>query len=71
MCANYVIAAALAISFATSAAAQGQRVYYVVQDPVTKKCTIVETKPAAPIGSFFTRAEAEAMIRNTPDCADR
>jgi hypothetical protein len=71
MSAKYVIAAALAAALGTSAAAQDRTIYYIVQDTATKRCTIVEQRPATPIGSFFTRAEAEAAIKTMAECAGR
>ncbi len=41
------VVTALALSFSASAFAQTATVteYYVVRDPVTKKCTIVDQRP--------------------------
>ena len=67
---KYVVAAALAAAFGTSAVAQA-KVYYIVQDTTTKRCTIVEHRPATPIGAFATRAEAEAAIKTMAECTGR
>jgi hypothetical protein len=71
MFAKYVVAAALAAALGMSAAAQAQTVFYVVQDAATKRCTVVEQRPATPIGSFYSRAEAEAWMRTAAECAGR
>jgi hypothetical protein len=68
---KYVVAAALAAAFGTLAAAQADKVYYIVQDTATKRCTIVEQRPATPIGAFATRAEAEAAIKTMAECTGR
>jgi len=51
--------------------------YYIVQDPSTKRCTIVEQRPANPgIGvvlgplSFGVRAEAENHMRTVEVCRE-
>lgn len=51
--------------------------YYIVQDPSTKRCTIVEQRPANPgIGvvlgplSFGVRAEAESHMRTVEVCRE-
>ncbi len=51
--------------------------YWVVQNPTTKKCTIVEQKPTAStevvIGNtaFKTRSEAETSMKTTKICTSQ
>jgi hypothetical protein len=68
------LSALIALS-ATSALAQAVTVdeYYVVRDPDSKKCTIVEHRPAVATsivdnGTFKTRTDAEAAIKTMEDC---
>lgn len=71
-----LIAAALLAGFAGTAAAQTTVVeeYYVVQEPTTKRCTIVDRRPAAStgvvidLGIFRTRADAELGARRSKVC---
>jgi len=50
--------------------------YYVVQNPTTKRCTIVEQRPAAGAGVvigdrfFGVRAEAESHMKTTKVCEE-
>jgi hypothetical protein len=51
--------------------------YYIVQDPTTKRCRIVEERPASPgvgvqIGpiGFGVRAEAESRMRTVEECRE-
>ena len=70
-----VAAAALVASFAAPAFAADE--FYVVQDVKTKKCTIVDKKPAessmaivSPSGTVYkTRAEAETGIKTVKVCS--
>ena len=70
-----VIAAALVASFAAPAFAADE--FYVVQDVKTKKCTIVDKKPAessmaivSPSGTVYkTRAEAETGMKTVKVCS--
>jgi hypothetical protein len=63
---------------ATSALAQTTTVheeYYVVRDPHTKRCTIVDEKPTTTTtivdhGTFKTRSEAETGIKTIKVCTD-
>ena len=63
---------------ATSALAQTTTVheeYYVVRDPATKKCRIVDQKPTTTTtivdnGIFKTRAEAETGMKTIKVCTD-
>jgi hypothetical protein len=63
---------------ATSALAQTTTVheeYYVVRDPHTQKCTIVDQKPTTTTtivdhGTFKTREEAETGIKTMKVCTD-
>jgi hypothetical protein len=63
----------LAAAIATPAFAADE--YYVVQDVKTKKCTIVDKKPAGPEVTvvsgttvFKTRAEAESSMKTVKVC---
>ena len=70
-----VAAAALVASFAAPAFAADE--FYVVQDVKTKKCTIVDKKPAessmtivSPSGTVYkTRAEAETGMKTVKVCS--
>lgn len=69
--------AALALSYSASALAQTAVVseYYVVRDPTTKKCTIVDKKPTTTTtivdnGIFKTRAEAETGMKTIKVCTE-
>ena len=74
-----IIAGAAAIGIAFPAAAQTTAVeeYYVVQEPTTKKCTIVNQKPTTTnvvqVGplAFKTRTEAEAGMKTIKVCESR
>jgi hypothetical protein len=51
--------------------------YYIVQEPTTKRCRIVEERPASPgvgvvIGGagFGVRAEAESRMRTVEQCRE-
>jgi hypothetical protein len=50
--------------------------YYIVQNPTTKRCTIVEERPAPGIGvvigglGFGVRAEAETRMRIVEECRE-
>jgi hypothetical protein len=51
--------------------------YYIIQEPTTKRCRIVEERPASPgvgvqIGplSFGVRAEAEGRMRTMEECRE-
>ena len=66
-------AAVAALIYSPALAAE----YYIVQDPSTKRCTIVEQRPANPaIGvvlgplSFGVRAEAESHMRTVEVCRE-
>ena len=67
------VGAALATLMVTPALAD----YYIVQNPSTKRCTIVEERPASPgvgvvIGglSFGVRSEAESRMRTVEECRE-
>ena len=69
------VLSALAALAAAPALAQAVTVdeYYVVRDPDSKKCTIVEHRPAVATsivnnGAFKTRTDAEAAIKAMEDC---
>ncbi len=68
------IAAVLAASVSTAAFAQTTE-FYVVQDVKTKKCTIVDKRPATTTevtvvgnGVYKTRTEAETGIKSVKVC---
>ena len=72
---KFALSAVVALAAATSALAQSVTVdeYYVVRDPDSKKCTIVEHRPAVATsivdnGTFKTRTDAEAAIKTMEDC---
>jgi hypothetical protein len=51
--------------------------YYIVQEPTTKRCRIVEERPASPgvgvvIGpaGFGVRTEAESRMRTVEECRE-
>jgi len=51
--------------------------FYIVQEPTTKRCTIVEERPASPsvgvvIGGagFGVRTEAETRMRTVTECRE-
>ena len=71
---KFALSALIALA-ATSAYAQTTVAteYYVVRDPDSKKCIIVEQKPADPAsivdnGEFKTRTDAEAAIKTMEAC---
>ena len=62
---------ALAVVFGSSAYAD----YYIVQEPSTKRCRIVEERPAPGIGvvigaPFGVRVEAENHLRSVEVCRE-
>lgn len=68
---------ALAVFIASSALAQTvvSSEYYVVRDPSTKKCTIVDKKPTTTTtivdhGIFKTRTEAETGMKTMKVCTE-
>ena len=81
---KYAIGAALLVSFAVPALAQTSTTtttttsdqFYVVQEPATKKCTIVNQKPATGstttiVGDgtvYKTRTEAETAMKKVTTC---
>jgi hypothetical protein len=46
--------------------------YYIVQDPTTKRCRIVQQRPAAPVqigaNGFAVRRQAESYMRTVEKC---
>ncbi|EAQ36493.1 hypothetical protein NB311A_21186 [Nitrobacter sp. Nb-311A] len=74
---KFALSALIALA-ATSALAQTTTVheeYYVVRDPATKKCRIVDQKPTTTTtivdnGIFKTRAEAETGMKTLKVCTD-
>ena len=68
---KFIAAAALVVTLATPAFAANE--FYLVQDTATKKCSIVEAKPAVNtmtvIGAVHkTRAEAETAMKADKTC---
>jgi hypothetical protein len=65
-----------ALTLPAGALAQGAASFYIVQDVKTKKCTIVDKKPAAseatvvsPDGAVYkTRTEAENAMKTVKVC---
>jgi len=68
---KYVVAAALLTSFTFPALAAE---YYVAQDPKTKKCTVVDTKPDGQtlvmVGttSYANKEDAKAAKKAAVEC---
>ena len=50
--------------------------YYIVQEPTTKRCRIVEERPAPTVGviiggaGFGVRTEAEGRMRTVEECRE-
>jgi hypothetical protein len=67
---------ALAIGVALPAYAQSTTEYYIVRDATTKKCTIVDQKPAASTTTtivengkvYKSRTEADTAIKTVKIC---
>jgi hypothetical protein len=71
---KFTLSALIAFA-ATSALAQTMvtEEYYVVRDPATKKCTIVDKRPTTTTaivdhGTFKTRTEAETGMKTMKIC---
>ena len=72
---SFALSAAVVLGLALPAAAQTES-YYIVQDVKTKKCTIMDKKPAAteytsvgPDGVVYkTRVEAETAMKTVKVC---
>jgi hypothetical protein len=69
----FLVGAALAAFAVTPSLAD----YYIIQEPTTKRCRIVEERPAAPsvgvvIGGvgFGVRTEAESRMRTVEECRE-
>jgi hypothetical protein len=51
--------------------------FYIVQEPTTKQCRIVEERPAPSVGvviggsGFSVRTEAESRMRTVEECRER
>lgn len=67
--------AVLVTAFSTAALAQATTEYYVVQDVKTKKCTVVDKKPATTTevtvvsdGVYKSRTEAETGMKSVKVC---
>ncbi len=70
---KFMLAGAMAAAVIVPASAQTTVTeYYVVQEPTTKRCTIVEQRPSAGVvldlGIFRTRADAELGARRSKVC---
>ena len=66
-----ILIGALVMSASSALAAE----YYIVQNPTTKHCTIVEQRPAAGAGlvigdPFGVRVEAENRMKTTKVCEE-
>jgi len=67
----FVVAAAMA-AWVTPALAD----YYIIQEPTTKRCRIVEERPAPGVGivigerGFGVRTEAESRMRTVEVCRE-
>jgi hypothetical protein len=50
--------------------------YYIVQEPTTKRCRIIEERPAPSVGvviggaGFAVRTEAESRMRTVEECRE-
>ena len=69
---KHVLVAAALVAMATPAAAAD---FYIVQSPTTKRCTIVEERPAPGVGvvigdRFGARIEAENRMKTTEVCKE-
>ena len=65
---KYLIAAALVVSFAAPAETP---MYYVGFDPVSKKCSMTQSKPGAGMkmmGSYKTEDEAKKAMAGMKEC---
>ena len=64
--------AALAVFVITPSLAD----YYIIQEPATKRCRIVEERPAPTVGviiggaGFGVRTEAEGRMRTVEECRE-
>jgi hypothetical protein len=75
---NLLIVTAIAAFSVTTAFAQTtvKSEYYVVRDATTKKCTVVDAKPATTTvtivdnGTFKTRTEAETGMKTMKVCTN-
>ena len=71
-----LVGAALAVTLAGTTLAQYASEYYVVQDPTTKRCTIIDQKPTTvatvvQVGplAFKSRSEAEEGMKAYKVCS--
>ncbi|MDB5620436.1 hypothetical protein [Tardiphaga sp.] len=75
---KFLMASAIGAFAVTSAFAQTTTVsteYYVVRDPATKKCTVVDKKPTTTTtivdnGTYKTKTEAETGMKTTKVCTE-
>ena len=49
--------------------------YYIIQEPTTKRCRVVEERPAPSVGvvvgsGFGVRTEAESRMRTVEECRE-
>ena len=69
------LVAAFAVGFALPAMAASDQSWYLVQDAKTKKCEVVEQKPAGAAYTIIggnghkTRLEAQEIMKTTKACA--
>ena len=66
-----LLTAVLLMSASSAFAAE----FYIVQSPTTKRCTIVEQRPAPGVGivigdAFGLRVEAESRLKTTKVCEE-
>jgi hypothetical protein len=67
---KYLVAAALLVAFVTPALAETP-MYYVGFDPVSKKCSMTQSKPGAGMkmmGSYKTEDEAKKAMAGMKEC---
>jgi hypothetical protein len=65
----------LTAAFVLSATSAFAAEFYIVQNPTTKRCTIVEQRPAPTVGVvigdvFGVRTEAESRLKTTKVCEE-
>ncbi len=74
---KFILAGAMLVTSAVAASAQTTIVeerYYVIQEPTTKRCTIVSERPTSQtsvvldLGIFRTRTDAELGARQSKVC---
>jgi hypothetical protein len=74
---RFLIVGAVSAFAVTSVVAQTASEYYVVRDASTKKCTVVDKKPATTTttvvdnGTFKTKTEAETGMKTMKVCTEK